>query len=929
MIHKFLSVKLLIIISLTFSSIAFADTDTATNSQQNISQKEYATTIIKLKNQLKEKPKGAQLRYQLGNLYLLAGKTEAGVKELKRANRYAPEDIQILFRYIDGLQALNKSDQVINLLTTKLSETQQESLRLNYLAVAHLQKQDIAGARRLFVQSNILIKNPTAYNGLATLAIMEQDYTEAKELVDISFALDEKDTKTLQIQAKLANISQHPEEALKIYKQLITLKPNNITYYLERAATFAILKNNKLALEDLEVVLKRSPLQPQANYIKAQILLQKNDYKGAHEAAQNVVNVLPNNTQVTFILGAVNFALKNYNQAEEYLTIYTSNYPKNLKAQNLLANVYLAQNEPEQSLLILDTLPQHDLKTRPLLILTLTSSYLQINKIQKSIDILRQAIIDIPDNQELKIRLISIYFKNGNFDSAVNELEQLSANPSNQLKKEETNYLLIISYIKDKQLDKAEQKLKTLLTQTPDDKKLLNLQALIEQVRGNFKDAIRRYEKVLKQDKNDIPAQMGMARIYVLQEKLDKAKQYFQQVIAINPKEYKAYLGLVALSEKQGDSEKTEQYFLDALDESKGNSETTLLIAKLLGQWYQSKNQPKKILNLARNLAATNPDNEKIRFFLVRAQILNKKDHQAESTLKEITHADQQDIKNRILLAQLIAKDNNRLDESSKILEEAENIDSDSLAIYSAQNQLLIKKQEYYQALKLAKKIQEKYPESNAGILFEAQIYYLKKSYKKSLPLYQKIYKKTPNNKQLFSIIINLLIKMKDYDQAIQLLTKEAKKNPEDINNLFRLASLLQEREQFKKAEMYYQAVLKKNPKHIIALNNLAWIIIEKDQKEALNMAEKAYTLSPESASIIDTYGYFLALNKRYKQAFELLKIAIEKRPEDNDIQYHLAFLYHKMGQNKEALNILKKIITTDNNFHEKDKAQQLYDTLK
>ncbi len=924
--HKFLLLCLLITVSLTLNSIAVADT--AQNIQQKINKQNYATAVIQLKNQLKEKPKDAQLRYQLGSLYLSTGQKEASLKELGRAYKYDPKNTKILFRYTDALQASNKPDKIIDVLNTKLSGTKEESIRLNYLAVAHLTQNSIADAKILFEQSNLLVKSSISYNGLATVSILEKDYIQAKELLDTSFSLDDKNVKTLQIQAKLANITQHPEDALKIYEQLITLQPNNINYYLERAATLAMLNKNKLAMADIEIVLKKSALQPQANYIKAQLLLQEKDYRGAQKAAQNVINVLPNNIQATFILGAANFALKSYNQAEEYLTIYTANYPKNLKAQNLLANVYLAQNEPQQSLLILEGLPQSNLDSNPLLILTLAASYLQLGDTQKSIDILHAAVTKMPDNEALRMRLISVYFKSGDFDNAINELEQLTINPSNKLKQEQTNYLLIISYIKDKQIDKAEEKLKASLKQAPDDSKLLNLQALIEQIKGDFDDAISRYQKVLKQDKNNIAAQMGMARIYVLQKKWEKANQYFRQVIAINPKEYKAYLGLAAISEKKGNPETTEQYFLDALEQSKKDIEASLLIANLLSQWYKSKNQLEKILILAKSLAEKNRKNEKIQFFLVRAQILNNKDKQAERTLKKIIFADRQDVKNRILLAQLIAKDKDRIDEASKILEDAQNIEPDSLAIYTLQTQLLIKKKEYYKAIKLAKKIQTKYPNVNTGILFEAQISYLKKHYKKSLELYQQVYQKTPD-KQIFSIIINLLIKTNQYEQAINLLTEEVNKNPEDINNLFKLASLLQEKKQLKKSETYYQSILKKDPKHVVTLNNLAWIIVETDQKQALKMAEKAYKLAPESMSIADTYGYFLALNKQYKKALKLLETAAEKSPKDNDIQYHLAFLYTKIGKKKDALTILKTINSTENNFQEKEKAQKLYDAIK
>lgn len=919
-----------ILASLNVAVFATAIANTMQDAEQAIEKKDYSTAIIHLKNQLKETPKDAQARFLLGSVYLNTGKLDSSLKELGRANNLAPDNTDILFRYTEALQASGKQKKILELLKFPLEDKQQEIKRLSYQGNAHLMLKQLADAKALFEQANQLKQSTMAYNGLATLAIMEQDFSLAEQFLDKSLAIEAENPATLQIKAKLANLNRQPEEALKLYNQLIEKNSNNLSFRLERAATLAILNNNKLAKADLKIILDKIKNHPQANFIKAQILLQERDFSGAQEAAQQVVNIAPQHMPAAFILGAANFALKNYNQAEEYLTIYLAADPNNLKAQNLLANVYLAQNKTKQSILILEGIAQKQLESDPLLMMTLGTSYIKMGDTKKGIQILTQAQTLAPENQDIRKRLIAAQFQSGELNDAISELEQLASIQDNSTQVQ-TNYLLIISYIKQKQFDKADEKVVQLLSQTPDDSKLLNLKALIEQLKGHSGKAIAQYQAIVKEDKENIPAYMGLARIYAMDSKWQEAEQSFKQVIKINPKALKAYLGLAAIAEEQNQPEIAEQYFWDAIEQSKNNIPSTLTIAGLLSQWYQAKKQPEKILVLAEKLDQQNPNNNAIRSFLARAQLLNKQIERSERTLKSIITFDKKDVKHRILLAQIIGHDTKRVSEALALLDDAQAIQPDNLSIYTLKASLFINQKKYDDAIDAAKDMQQQFPDSMTGKLLEADINRSQKHYEKALLIYQEVYQQQPD-KKIFSAIVDILLVLKQQDKAIELLTEELTKTPDAINNidnLFKLASLHQEKQQLKQAQDYYQRILKQNPRHIVTLNNLAWIKIDSDIKKAVTLARTAYEQAPESAAIMDSYGYFLIRDGQYIEGFKLLKQAATNLPDDKDIQYHLALAYEKTGQRKEALDILKKIVDTDETFFEKTKAQTLYKSIK
>ncbi len=909
-----------------FSSVM---ANTMQDAEQAIEKKDYPSAVIHLKNQLKKSPKDAQARFLLGSIYLKTGKLNSGIKELGRAHDLAPDNTDYLFLYIDVLQASGKQKKILSVLKTPLKDTQQEYKRLNYQGHAHLALKELADAKSLFEQANQLNESAMAYNGLATLAVLEKEMPLAEQLLEKSLAVEADNPNALQLKAKLANLNKQHKEALELYNQLIEKNPKNLSYHLERAATFVILNDIESAKADLKIVLDKVENHPQANFIKAQILFKENNYSGAKDAAQNVLNIAPAHMPAAFILGTANFALKNYNQAEEYLTIYLASAPDNLQAQNLLASVYLAQNKTRQSILILEGIPKDQLESDPLLLMTLGSSYMQLGETKKSIEILTQAQSLAPDNQDIKKRLIAAQFKSGELDDAVGELEQLSSMQSDAAQSQiQTNYLLIISYIKQKQFDKAEEKVKQLLNKTPDDNKLLNIKALIEQLTGHSDKAIEQYLAIIKKDKENIPAYMGLARIYAIDAKWQEAEHYFKQVIKINPKAVKAYIGLAAVAEKQDKPELTEQYFWDAIEQSKNNIPATLSIAGLLSQWYQANKQPEKILSLAEKLDQQNPNNNDIRSFLARAQLLNKQYEESERTLKSIILFDKKDIKHRILLVQLITINKRRAPEALALLDEILSIQDDILSIYTLKASLLISQKKYDDAIYLARDMQYKFPDDMTGKLLEADINRSQKHYHKALSIYQDVYKQQPD-KKVFSAIVDMLLASNRKDKAIALLTEEVDKNPDDIDSTFKLASLYQEKQQLQQAEKYYQLILKQNPGHVISLNNLAWIKIDSDIKEAVKLAKTAYEQAPESAAIMDSYGYFLVMDGQYAEGTELLELAAIGMPDDKDIQYHLALAYEKTGQREKAHNILIDIVNTEDDFLEKNKALTLYESIK
>ncbi len=78
-------------------------------------------------------------------------------------------------------------------------------------------------------------------------------------------------------------------------------------------------------------------------------------------------------------------------------------------------------------------------------------------------------------------------------------------------------------------------------------------------------------------------------------------------------------------------------------------------------------------------------------------------------------------------------------------------------------------------------------------------------------------------------------------------------------------------------------------PENVMILNNLAWAAMETKDPGALGYAEKAYSLAPQNASVLDTYGWLLLQKGDVKRSVELLTAAVNRAPKDPDMRLHLA----------------------------------------
>ncbi len=491
-----------------------------------------------------------------------------------------------------------------------------------------------------------------------------------------------------------------------------------------------------------------------------------------------------------------------------------------------------------------------------------------------------------------------------------------------------SDYLETLNLLKDKKLKEAKVKIDKLLKDNPKAPEYYNLRALLEVLEKKPEAARHSYEKALSIDPSNVLSLLGLAQLKIEAGELDQAKEYVNKVLNINSKNINAYQLLAGIAVKQKQYAEYETVLLTALDKVKGNIALEKAVISDLIKLYGFQKRPEKGLSLSEDLAKRHPNNSQVLSVLAVAQIMADKKDLAENTLRQLIGQEKQDVASRLLLAKLLMGQPGKDNETLGLLDEAMAIDPKNTQAITLKAVYLTKLQRYPEALDLANKASQQFPALSLGNALKGGVYLAEKKLDQALESFQQAYKTQPNDKLLF-VIVDLMKAQKQQTEAIALLEKALKKAPGNNAIHFNLAETYLQSNDPAKAEKHYQAILATQPENVLALNNLAWLYAQQNNPKALELAKKAFDLAPESAAIVDTYGYVLVKQGKPAEGLAMLKKAAGLAPKANDIQFHLAEAYVANDNKRKAIEILETITKAEQDFPEKKAAADLLAKLK
>jgi tetratricopeptide (TPR) repeat protein len=178
-----------------------------------------------------------------------------------------------------------------------------------------------------------------------------------------------------------------------------------------------------------------------------------------------------------------------------------------------------------------------------------------------------------------------------------------------------------------------------------------------------------------------------------------------------------------------------------------------------------------------------------------------------------------------------------------------------------------------------------------------------------------------PNSITINSALFNLQKIAGNYNKAIEYIDnciKLAADNQEwkiqfqqakaDLLNKLFLATM--DNTYLKRAIEEYESIVQKEPNNVQILNNLAYMLVDHDldNEKALQYAQRAYKGMPNNPAVLDTYGYVLLKNGKFKEADEFLQRAVQlyeqnKRNAPIEVYEHVGRVKEKLGQSSAEIS--------------------------
>lgn len=158
------------------------------------------------------------------------------------------------------------------------------------------------------------------------------------------------------------------------------------------------------------------------------------------------------------------------------------------------------------------------------------------------------------------------------------------------------------------------------------------------------------------------------------------------------------------------------------------------------------------------------------------------------------------------------------------------------------------------------------------------------------------------NKKQYAKAIVAL-------NRAMDLEPDEKEEERSDIYTM--LGDIYNTTKQYKLSDSSYAAALKLNPRNATVLNNYAYYLSVRNTRldEAAEMSKKSLAIRPGEPTFLDTYGWILYQQGKYKEALNYIQDAVTKSADEADpsLWEHLGAVLYKTGDKEGAVQAWEK----------------------
>lgn len=490
----------------------------------------------------------------------------------------------------------------------------------------------------------------------------------------------------------------------------------------------------------------------------------------------------------------------------------------------------------------------------------LSSFYVQLNRPDKSVEMLKRAVANSSDNFTYRMALASMSRSQGMYGEAADEYEKLVKDyPS----KPELNYYLADALTQEGEIAKAIDAYDSL-------EQSIGMNEALSMQKYKLYNSLEQSDKAFKEieklaDKYPMEARYRIMLGDLHLEKNDtvKALDYYKQAYAIDPANPYYIVSMANYYEAVGDKDAAETQIRNALINEQLDVDTKVAILS------------RYILKLQQTQKGTESANDLFRTLLEQ--------HPEDTELKQMYGA--------LLMAQ------GKNEEARFQFQLITEMEPDNAAAWQQLLSFALKSEDIPEVIRICTRCQELFREAPEYYFYLGIAYYQQEKYQEALNTYYAGLNIIPAENvglksDFYGQIGDIYYQMKKMDQAYKSYDEALKYNDKNIvvlNNYAYFLSL--DKKDLKKAERMSAMAVKLEPNNSTYLDTYAWIFfVQGNYSLAKIYIENALANDKtNSAELIDHYGDILFMNGEKEKAIEQWKKAKEAGKESEVLNHKIA----------------------------------------
>lgn len=684
--------------------------------------------------------------------------------------------------------------------------------------------------------------------------------------------------------------------------RVVELDKQHTEARIKLAQLYMLSKQNEQAQEQVDAILEYEPESIDARIVQGNIYLKDEKPDAAIEEAKAVLEKDPGNVGAIGILTAV-YSAENPDLAMEYINEGLAKQNKEATLQLLKIHVLEKQNKAE------DVVKEYNnlIANHPETIFyryRLVNYFETKGRIGDAAVVIEQAIIDFPENEDVKLGLSRLYLNNKQPKKAKKALQKLIAeDPDNMQLRRGLGDLLIASKenveaktefekiidddsegeagqyargrlialaVADKEVDKAKKLLAEMLEIEPENSQGLITEARFMLAEKDLDGAITNLRTVVRNEPESQEALTLLARAQEASGAKDLALDNYKQLVNVAPQNVEALFNTGRLLRGQKDNKGAEAMLRAAVKVDPAHVASIGMLVTLLGE-QKKWEDALEIAELGTVQVGL------VEYLKGMTYLRQEKPAEATTQLKASIAAEPRSIEPLTMLVRTLIQTDQKAEALSFL---AEHVKQNPKQAHSREllGSLYVSMEQPQKAIEQFNKLLEIAPKRLSGY-----------------QLLAKVYKKQGKEDQALAVFDNAL---KKYPKSVALITTKA--------------DFLNQTGDYLGAREAYENAIKKSPTAVVVKNNLAILLADQfaDPASLARAAELTADFADSNNPVlIDTAGWVLYKQGKIDDAIPLLEQAINLGADAPEYHYHLGMAYADEKKNALARQHLRSAV--------------------